>query len=114
MQFVDLAEVHSRGHTQRVEDDIDRGSIRHERHIFHRENLGDNTLISVTAGHLVTHGDLAALSHVHAHGFVDVVGKLVVVLGGELADANHNTGLAVRHAQRGIANFLGLLSKDGA
>ena len=44
---------------ERVQDDVDRGSILKERHVFHRVDLGDHTLVPVTAGHLVTRLQLA-------------------------------------------------------
>jgi UDP-N-acetylglucosamine enolpyruvyl transferase len=50
-----LPDVHARGHTQRVEHDVHRRTIRQEGHVFLRDNLGDHALIAVAAGHLVPH-----------------------------------------------------------
>ena len=50
-----LPDIHSGRHTQRVEDEIHRRSIREIRHIFLGDNLGDNALVAVAARHLVAH-----------------------------------------------------------
>src|SRR5262245_33806947 len=60
----DLADVHSTGHTERVEDDVDRGAVLQERHVLDRQHLGDDALVAVTTGQLVAVGDLALLGHV--------------------------------------------------
>ena len=39
--------------------DIHRRSVREERHVFFRHDLGDDTLVAVAAGHLVADGQLA-------------------------------------------------------
>ena len=54
MRFQDLADVHSRRYTQRVQHDIDRLAIFKEWHIFDRHDRRNNTLVTVTASHLVT------------------------------------------------------------
>ena len=53
MNFKNLTDVHSRRHTQRVQNDVNRSAVSHERHVFDTSNAGDNTLVTVTAGHLV-------------------------------------------------------------
>ena len=60
VRFEDLSDVHTRRHTERVEDDLDRRSIGEVRHILFRQNAGDDTLVTVTAGHLVTDRETCA------------------------------------------------------
>ena len=82
-----LAEVHSTGDTERVQDDVDRRSVGEERHVFDRQDLRDDTLVAVTTGELVTLGDLALLGDVDDDALVDARAELVVaVLGVEHLD----------------------------
>ena len=108
-----LADVHTTGNTQRVEDDVNRGAVLEEGHVFDREDLGHNALITVAACHLVTNGDLAALGNVDAnrlaHAGVEIV--FVVV---EFTNANDDALFTVGNTQRGIANLASLLTEDGA
>ena len=53
----DLADVHAAGHAQRVEQDLDAGAVREERHVLLGEDLGDDALVAVAAGHLVADRD---------------------------------------------------------
>ena len=72
----------------------------------------------MTARELVALGDLAVLRDVDADHLVHAVRQLVAVLLGILArdllDGNHGAGLAVGHAQRGVAHLAALLAEDGA
>ena len=63
----ELAEVHSRRHAQRVQHDVDRTSIRQERHVAARQNARDDALVTVTAGHLVTDGEVLLVDEEDAH-----------------------------------------------
>ena len=67
---------------------------------------------------LVALRDLAVLCDIHADRLVDAVGRFVAVLfgifAGDFLDRDDGTGLAVRHAQRGVAHFAALLAEDGA
>lgn len=73
MQFQHLSKVHSRRHTQRVQHDVDRSTIREERHILFRQNAGDNALVAMSAGELVALGDLTMLRNVDADHLVHAV-----------------------------------------
>ena len=66
MDLKHLSDVHTGRHAQRVQHNVQRTSVWQERHIFHRKHAGNDTLVSVTSGHLVTHGDLSLLSDVDA------------------------------------------------
>ena len=43
-----LSDVHTGRHTQRVQHDVQRTSVRQERHILYRKYTGNDTLVSVT------------------------------------------------------------------
>src|SRR5689334_17030777 len=50
--FIDLAQVHTRRHTERIEHDVNRCSVLQVRHVFVADNLRNDTLVTVTTGHL--------------------------------------------------------------
>ncbi len=52
-----LTDVHARGNPQGVENDVHRRTIGHVGHVFDRNDLRDDTLVSVTPGHLVARLD---------------------------------------------------------
>ena len=54
MNFKNLTDVHSGRHAQRVQNNVNRSAVGHERHIFDTSDAGNHTLVAVTTGHLVT------------------------------------------------------------
>ena len=67
MRFEHLTDVHTRRHAQRIQDDVHRRSVRQERHVFFRHDLGDDTFVAVASGHLVTDRKLALRGDVNFH-----------------------------------------------
>ena len=65
MGLEDLADVHPAGHAQRIEHDIHVRAVFQIGHVLDRQNLGDNPLVAVTAGHLVAGLQLALHRHEH-------------------------------------------------
>ncbi len=114
MDLQDLSRVHSGRDAERVEDDVDRGAVLQERHVLDRQDLRDDALVAVTAGELVTVGDLALLGDVDADQLVHARGKLVALLAVEDAHADDLADLAVGHLQGGVADLAGLLAEDRA
>src|SRR6478672_6231994 len=110
----DLADVHTTGDTERVEHDVDGRAVLEERHVLDRQDLGDDALVAVTAGELVTVGDLALVRDVDAHELVDTRGKVVALLLVEDLHADDRAGLAVGDLQGGVTDLAGLLTEDGA
>ena len=53
MRFQNLAHIHTTGNTEGIEHDLDWRAIFQERHIFYGQNLCDDALIAMTAGHLI-------------------------------------------------------------
>ena len=53
MRLEDLTNVHARRHTEWVKHDIYRLALLVIRHVFYRHNYRDNTLVTMTTGHLV-------------------------------------------------------------
>jgi len=54
-----LADVHSAGHAQRIEQDVHGRSIFQKRHVFFGDDAGDDALVAVAAGHLIADRKLA-------------------------------------------------------
>ena len=75
--LVNLSEVHSGRHTERVEDNVHRSSVLEERHILLPDNLGHDTLVSVASGHLVTDSDLPLLGDIYLGELHHTVGKII-------------------------------------
>ena len=57
VRLENLADVHTAGHAQRVEQDLHRRAVGQERHVFLGQDLGDHALVAVPAGHLVADRD---------------------------------------------------------
>ena len=97
MNLQHLPDIHTGRYAQRVQYDIQRAAIRKERHILNRKHTGDNTLVSVTAGHLITNGDLSLLGNVNAYRLVHARRQLVAVLPCKYFGIHDNTVGAVRY-----------------
>ena len=79
-----LTDVHTRRHTQRVEYDINGRTILEEGHILLADNLGNNTLVTVTTSHLITDTNLTLLGYVNLGHLDDAAGQFVANSNGKL------------------------------
>ena len=113
MDLKHLSDVHTGRHAQRIQYNIKRTAIWQERHILYRKHAGNNTLVAVTAGHLVAHLDLAALSDVDTDHLIHARPQLVAVFTGKYLGIHDDATLTVRHLQGGITDLTGLLAEDG-
>ncbi len=77
VDFEDLTNVHPRRDAERVQDHVDRRTIRQVRHVFRRENFRDDTFVTVAAGELVTDLELTFDRDVNFDHLDDARGKLV-------------------------------------
>ena len=109
-----LADVHTRGNAQRVEDNVDRSTVSHVGHVLDRQNVTDNTLVAVAAGDLIALLDLTTLGDVDAHLLVDAGGQVVAVLAAKADDVDDAAVSTVRHLKGGVADIVGLGTEDGA
>src|SRR6202158_1835317 len=86
MGFENLAHVHTAGYAERVEHDFHGRSVFEVRHILFRQNAGNDALVPVTAGHLVTdtqlalHGDVDLDQLDHARGQLVALGQFFFLL----------------------------------
>jgi hypothetical protein len=81
-----LADVHPRRHAERIQHDVARRSVGHVRHVFDRDDLRDDALVAVPAGHLVARLQAALdgqvdLDHLqHAGGQLVALRQLLLLL----------------------------------
>jgi hypothetical protein len=80
--FEHLTDVHPRRHAQRVQHDVHRRAVFHVGHVLDRDDLGDHTLVTVTAGHLVAGLQATLDGQVDLDHLLDARGQLVAL--GEL------------------------------
>ena len=80
VRLEDLADVHTAGHAQRVEQDLDRRAVGQERHVLLGQDLGDDALVAVAAGHLVADRDHPLGGDVDLHHLQHAAGQLVAAL----------------------------------
>jgi hypothetical protein len=112
VRLEDLPDVHPARDAQRVEDDVDRGPVRQERHVLGRQDLGDHALVAVTAGHLVADADLALLGDGDPDQAVDARLQVIIELATELADLDDLASLAVGQTERAVLHLTRLLTED--
>ena len=108
-----LADVHTGRHAQRVQHDIQRSAVGQVGHILLRQNAGNDTLVTVTAGHLIAHGDLTLLGNIDTNHLIDTGRQLIAVLTGKDLYVYNGAALAVGHLQGGVTDLTGLLTEDG-
>ena len=100
--FEHLADVHTTGDAKGIEDDVHRGSILEEGHVFNWQHHRDAAFVSMPSSHFVASGDLTALRHGDAHHFIDASRKIAVFFTSEDFHVHHDTAFAVGHAQGGV------------
>ena len=108
-----LSDVHTGRHTQRIQHDVQRTSVRQERHILYRKYTGNDTLVSVTTSHLIADRDFSLLCDVDADCLVYSRRKFVAVFTGKYFGVHDDTILTVRYFQGSITYFSCFLAKDG-
>src|SRR6266849_1808457 len=59
VRFENLADIHTRRNAERIQNDLDRSSVREVRHVLLRHDARDHPFVAVAAGHLVADGELA-------------------------------------------------------
>ena len=109
-----LADVHTGGDAQRVEQDVDGGAVGHVGHVLDGQDVADDALVAVAAGDLVALLDLAALGHEDADELVDSGREVVAGLAAEADHVDDAAVGAVGHLEGGVAHVVGLGAEDGA
>ena len=112
MRLQNLTNIHARGHTKRIKDNIDRGAIGQEGHVLLPANFGYDAFVAMAATHFVADGNFAFLCNVNANFFVDARSQLVLLFTGKDVNSDNLTAFAVGNAQTRVANFSSLLAED--
>ena len=112
MDLKHLSDIHTGRYAQRIQHDIQRTAIWKEWHILYRKHTGNDTLVTMTSGHLVTNGNLSLLGNVDTHCLVHTWRKLVSVFSCKYFGVYNNTIFSVRYFQRSVSHFTGFLAKD--
>ncbi len=114
MGLHDLTDVHTSRHAQRTEDDVDRATIVQIGHVLDRDDFGNDTLVSMTTGHLVALGDLATLGDTDTNHRLNAGGQVTVVLAIKHLHIDNLAARAVRQTQTGILDLASLVAKNRA
>ncbi len=80
MGFENLTDVHTRWYAQRVQHDVDRRAMHVVRHVFDRHDHRDDTLVTVTTGHLVARLDTPLDRQVDLDDLQHARGQIVALL----------------------------------
>ena len=97
MDLQHLSDIHTGRYAQRVQNDVERTSVRQKRHILYRKHAGNNTLVTMAACHLIAYGDLTLLSDIDADSLVHTGSQLIAVLSGKYLGIHNDAVSAVRH-----------------
>ena len=71
MNLQHLSDIHTGRHAQRIQHDIQRTAVRQIRHILYRQHAGNHTLVTMTAGHLISYGNLSLLCYINADSLIN-------------------------------------------
>ncbi len=114
MSFQYLTDIHSGRYAQRIQHNLYRCTIRQERHIFLAHNAGNDTFITMTAGHLIPFMDFTFLGNVYTDETVDARRQFIIIFTGENTDIDNFTGFTMRHTQRCITDFPFFITENSA
>ena len=114
MNLQNLSDIHTGRYAQRVQYDIERTAVRKERHILYRKYTGNDTLVTMTASHLIADGNLSLLCDVDADGLIYTRSQLVAVLSCKYLGIDDDTVCTMRYFQGGITDLSCLLTEDRA
>ena len=102
MRFKHLTDIHTRKYTERVQKNVNRRSIFHEWHIFYWYDSRNDTLVSMSSRHFITHFDFTSLSNIYFDLFKYTCIKVVTFFTAETMYTNHFTTRTRRKHKRRI------------
>ncbi len=107
-----LSDIHTGRYTKRIKNNIKRTTIRKKRHILLRKYTGYNTLVSVTARHLIADLNFSLLSNINSDYFINTRVKLITVCTGKYLNINNDTVFTVRNTHGSISYFPCFFTED--
>ena len=91
MDLQNLSDVHSGRYTQWIQYDIQRSSVWQEWHIFDWQDTGNNTLVTMSAGHFITYRDFSLLCDINTNALIYSRRKFVSIFSCEDLCIHNNT-----------------------
>src|SRR4030042_2346401 len=70
MRLEYLPNIHSRWHTERIKNNVNRGSIRKIRHVFIQQNHRTYSFVTMTTCHLITYLDFSFHRNIYLYYFI--------------------------------------------
>ena len=114
MDFKHLPDIHTGRHAQRIQYDIERTAVWQIRHILYGKHTGNNTLVSVTACHFISDGNLSLLCDINADCLIYTRRQFIAVLPRKYFGIDNNSVFTVRNFQRSIAHLSCFFPEDRA
>ena len=112
--FQELTEIHTSKNRKGRDHNIDRTTVSGIGHIGLRDDLADDTFVTVTTGQLITDSNPSELGDLDSDLADDTGLELVTLLPVQDLDGDDSSLFAVGHAERGISDLTGFFAKDGA
>ncbi len=94
-----LSQVHTGWYSKRIQHYVNRGSVRHIRHVLLRHNPGDDTLVSMSSTHFVSDIYFSLGCYIYPDHLIYARRQLIAVVSGVDLHINDDTGFAMRHSQ---------------
>ena len=99
MNLQDLSDIHTGRYAQWVQYDVERTTIRKERHILNRKYTGNDTLVTMTTSHLITNGDFSLLCNVYTNRLVYSWWQFIAIFSRKDLCIHNNTVSTMWHLQ---------------
>ena len=87
-----------RDRTERIEDDVHRRAVFHERHVFYWHYASDNTLVAMTTSHFITNRNFSHFCYKNLNLLKNSGFKLVSIFAGKPFNANYFTSVCIIHS----------------
>ena len=100
-----LTDVHTRRYAQRVQDNLERCSVRQKRHVFLGKNTRNNALITVTTRHFIADRDFPLLCDITTYNLCNTRRHIITVCSCKHFYIYYNTIFTVRNFKRSITYF---------
>ncbi len=105
MNLEHLSDIHTARNAERIQNDLQRRAVCHERHIFLGQHARYDALVTVASRHFVADRDLAFLRYIHTHELAHARFHFVAVRSRKHLDVYDYTAFAVRNFERRVAHF---------
>ena len=112
MKLHNLSDIHTRRDTQWIQHDIDWCTVWQVRHILYRNDIWNDTLVTVTSGHLIPNVDFTFLWDEDTNQLVHTWWQLVSIFTCKDTHIVDDTATSVWYTEWCITNFTRFFTKD--